>query len=171
MQSEEQFEEFQPEMIPRRGELVAWALATIVTVTWIIVVVTGNPVTLPLSLLALFLLFSGAAISMGNWMDRSTRLIIGPQDISFKNGLRNVRLRWEEIQQVKVVPSNWGKRVSVIGIRSHFEFRTLGEVKVSGELKGRVGFLAGETILERILAAGNFGIVKQEGIGMVYSRD
>lgn len=170
MQSEKEFEEFQPELIPRRGEIVSWGLALVVTVTWIIVAVSGKPVITPLPLLALFLVFSGVAISMGNWMDRRTRIITGMHEIAFENGLRHVRLRWEEIQQVKVFPSNWGKRVSVIGSECHFEYRTLGKVQVSGEVKGQVGFLAGDIILERILTAGNLGTVKQEGTGKVYSR-
>lgn len=43
----------------------------------------------------------------------------------------------------------------MIGPKAHFEFRTLGEVKVQGEVKGRLGFAEGEQILHTLVEAGN----------------
>lgn len=116
-------------------------------------VATGNRAPGSVPFLAIVLLLAALSISLGNWMDRRTRLELLPDGVHFKNGLRDVRLSWDEIRQVQVYPGRWGKRVSVIGPAAHFEFRTLGEVSVQGETKGRLGFTQGERILQRILEA------------------
>jgi len=49
---------------------------------------------------------------------------------------------------LQVIPSAWGKKVRVIGENGHFDFRTLGEVRLQGEVKGRLGFEKAKRILE-----------------------
>jgi hypothetical protein len=153
MQAPSQIQEFHPELTSRRGELIAWGSTLLVAIGWVVLAVTGNRVPGSVPFLGFLLLLAALSISLGNWMDRRTRLQLGLEGISFQNGLRRVHLKWDEIRQVQVYPSKWGQRVSVIGPDSHFEFRTLGEVKVQGEVKGRMGFAEGERILQQILAA------------------
>ena len=146
-----QLQEFHPELNSRRGELIAWGSTLLVAAGWVVLVVSGNRVPGSVPLLGILLLLAALSISLGNWMDRQTCLRLEPGGVSFQNGLRTVRLDWEQIRQVQVYPGKWGKRVSVIGPDSHFEFRTLGEVTVQGEVKGRLGFVEGERILQKIL--------------------
>ncbi|HEX9618138.1 MAG TPA: hypothetical protein VGA03_12065 [Anaerolineales bacterium] len=148
-------QEFRPERIPRRGELVAWACTLLVGGGWFWLARSGQGVNLMVPLLAIPLLLAALSISLGNWMDRATRLQLSREGIAFQNGLRRVRLAWDEIQQVQVTPAHWGKRVEVVGVETHFRFYTLGEVKMAGRVKGRTGFAAGELILKRILERGN----------------
>jgi hypothetical protein len=145
--------EFRPELTSRRGELIAWGSTLLVAAGWAVLAATGNRVPGSVPFLGVLLLLAALSISLGNWMDRQTRLQLGPQGIFFQNGLRRVHLQWDEIRQVQVYPGKWGQRVSVIGPNSHFEFRTLGEVTVQGEVKGRMGFVEGEGILREILDA------------------
>lgn len=142
---------YRPELIPRRGEMIAWASAGLVCLGWLVLLLTGKPVPGSLGFLAVFLILAGASISLGNWMDRQTVLTLDSEGVSFKNGLRNVRLTWEEINRVEIYPSNWGARARVIGKHAHFAFRKLGVVNVGGEEKGRIGFGEGEEIVSRIV--------------------
>ena len=109
-------------------------------------------------------------------MDRNTVLCIKKDRISYKNGLRNVEIRWENIQQVQVLPAQWGKKAHVIADQAHFQFQMLGEVKVLGEVKGRVGFPEGDLILEEIILHGKLHEIHppeqdQSDIGVYYARD
>jgi hypothetical protein len=156
-------QEFRPEPIPRRGELVAWACTLLVSGAWYWMARNGQGVHPAIPLLAIPLLLAALSISLGNWMDRVTRLRMSREGIAFQNGLRNVQLGWDEIRQVQVMPANWGKRVEVLGEKAHFRFYTLGEVKMAGQVKGRTGFSAGEQILMRILERGNLRQRTQTG--------
>ena len=144
--------EYHPELISRRGELIAWIAASITLVGWLILQFTSTPVFFGLKILALLLFLAALSISLGNWMDRQTVLRIESNAIYFENGLRKVDLGWEEITRVEVIPSTWGNKVRVLGEKSHFDFRMLGEVKLQNEVKGRLGFEKGAEILETILA-------------------
>jgi hypothetical protein len=77
---------------------------------------------------------------------------------------------WDEIEQVQVFNSSWGKKVRVIGGEQHFDFRTLGELTVSGEVKSRMGFREGEKILSLILAKSGLRQVEQSGNSYYYAR-
>jgi hypothetical protein len=157
-------QEFRPEPIPRRGELIAWVCTLLVGAAWFILARSEQGVNWMVPILAIPLLLVALSISLGNWVDRSTRLRLGREGVAFQNGLRRVRLAWNEIRQVQVTPGPWGKRVEVLGPDSHFRFYTLGEVKMAGQVKGRTGFAAGEMILNRILEKSNLRQGTESGI-------
>ena len=147
--------ELRPERLSRRGEMIAWGLALLVAAGWLVLVLSRQHVLPAVPILTGILALSGASISLGNWMDRRTSIRISAEGIHFTNGLRDASFRWREIRQAQVFPSTWGSKVSVIGPTGHFEFRTLGEVKVQGDVKGRMGFAQGEQILQHVLARAN----------------
>ena len=121
--------------------------------------------------LMLFLLLAGMSISLGNWMDRRTVIRIDPNGIVFQNGVRNVGLAWREVKELRVLPTRWGKKVQVFGERVFFEFRTLGEVKIGGDLKGRVGFMEGEEIMQEIILQSQLLVIKESGENYYYARE
>lgn len=162
--------EFQPERLPRRGEIIAWMLTGFAAAAWLILSRMGEPIFFAFKLLAILIAFSALAISLGNWMDRQTRLILKDDGIFFENGLRKVHLGWQEIHQVEVVPSSWGRKVRVLGQTGHFDFRTLGEVWLEGEVKGRMGFEKGEEILREILEKTHLKETTGPGNSRNYSR-
>ncbi len=161
---------FHPELTSRRGELIAWGVTLLVGAAWILLLSTGREVHFAVPFLAVVLLLAALSISLGNWMDRRTLLRIDDGGIAFRNGLRDVRLAWERIKQVQVLPARWGKKVQVVGEEAngqsaHFDFLTLGEVKVLGEVKGRIGFREGDRILEQILERSGLHRVDKEHAG------
>lgn len=162
--------EFRPELLSRRGEVTAWGLALVVGATWLALIWLRHPVSPAVPILEAFLLLSALFISLGNWVDRHTQIKISESGVLFRNGLREVELSWPEIIQVRVLPGGWGKKVEVVGDRLHFQFRTLGEVKMQGDVKGRMGFSDGDEILSTILSKSGLEATKQAGGGVTYGR-
>ena len=163
-------EEFHPQLLSRQGEVTAWVTALLVCVTWIVLSATNYSVHPAIPFLAIILLFIAMGISLGNWMDRRTYIQIFPDRIHYENGLRRSTMNWEDVRQVQILPSNWGKKVRVIGQTQHFDFRTLGEVKVQGEIKGQMGFAEGEYILNHILEQSGLKLTNQTGNTYYYAR-
>jgi hypothetical protein len=174
-------QEYRPERISRRGEAFAWGAALLVVAAGLVLYASGNPIGWLIPFLGAFLAAAGAGISLGNWMDRKTRLRLEPGGISYTNGLRRVRFRWEQIDQVRVLPAPWGKKVQVFGERApgqglpregaYFAFTTLGEVKMQGRTLGRVGFVEGGFILMTILEQAGLHLARREDIDHQGSRE
>jgi hypothetical protein len=90
MDSGQDIKEFRPELIPRRGEAIAWLGTLIVAVAIAILVVTGNRVSFWLLILGVPLALVSIGISLGNWMDRHTVMQLSEQGVRYRNGLRRV---------------------------------------------------------------------------------
>jgi len=168
--TDQSFQEYQPELVSRRGEALAWVSTLLVALGIIILILSGQGLSWLVVLLQVILLVSAAIISLGNWSDRKTVLRLTDHGIDFRNGLRRVQLNWSEVKEVRATPSPWGKKVQVYGEKNHFSFRTLAEVTVRGELKGRFGFVRGEEILREIVLRSNLEIMDDIGVGYYYVR-
>lgn len=167
--SESETREFRPELLPRRGEWTAWALTLVASVgMWFLN--RNGYIPAWAWIFWIFLLFSGASISLGNWLDRSTVIRLDAGGIRFENGLRRVRLDWQEVQKVAVLPARWGKAVQVIGEKKHFGFKTLGEVRFQGEMRGRTGFSDGQAILDKILREAGLVLIEESNNAYYYAR-
>jgi hypothetical protein len=168
--SESKNREFRPELLPRRGEWTAWTLTVAASVgMWFLNRSGYIPVWA--WIFWAFLLFSGVSISLGNWLDRSTLIRLESDGIRFENGLRRVQLSWDEVQKIVVMPARWGKKVQVIGEKSHFGFKTLGEVHFQGELRGKTGFSGGQAILDLILRETELVLVEESNNAYYYARN
>jgi hypothetical protein len=167
--------EYRPELASRRGEWIAWGCALLCGAAWLILLWSSQPISLILPILTGFLLLVALSISLGNWVDRHTVLRLDSEGVAFENGLRRVSLKWDEIQQVRVVPAQWSEKVQVFGPRSYFAFHTLGQVKFQGETRGQVGFKAGKHILETIIACSHLSSRPLESakgpVGSYYGRE
>jgi hypothetical protein len=161
--------EFHPVLLPRRGEWTAWVLTLAATIGMWFLNRSGYIPAWAWIFWA-FLLFSGVSISLGNWLDRNTVIWLEAGGVRFENGLRRVRLSWREIQKVAVLPTRLGKSVQVIGEKSHFGFKTLGEVQYQGEMRGRTGFPEGKTILDVILGKAGLDLVEESNNAYYYAR-
>jgi hypothetical protein len=162
--------EYRPELLPRRGEWTAWGLAVVTGLSLIPLRLSIGTIPAVAWFFWGLLMFSAASVSLGNWMDRRTRLGLGPSGVSFSNGLRNAQLAWDEIREVAVLPARFGKQVRVLGQLAHFEFRLLSAVEFQGETRGRFGFAAGQEILEAIIAAAGLKKISDDAGGAYYSR-
>lgn len=165
MDSGQDIKEFRPELIPRRGEAIAWLGTLIVAVAIAILVVTGNRVSFWLLILGVPLALVSIGISLGNWMDRHTVMQLSEQGVRYRNGLRRVEFGWNDIREVRVLPAQWGKKVQVFSEGSYFGFHTLGEVSAHGKSLGRTGFKEGEQILKMILDQADLKLVQQVDVG------
>ena len=161
---------FHPELLPRKGEFVAWGLTLITTIVWLVLTFLNSTNILLIFLLFLVFMFSAIIISLGNWMDRRTTIKILQEELIYHDGLREIRLSWEYITKVEVFPSNWGKKVRVLGVSRRFSFRTLGEVTMGGELKGLLGFKDGEKILRTIIQRSGLVLINSEEDYLIYIR-
>jgi hypothetical protein len=161
--------EFRPELLPRRGEWTAWALALAASAgMWFLH--RDGYIPAWAWIFWFFLIFSSVSISLGNWLDQTTVIWLEADGVRFENGLRRVRLGWHEVQKVAVLPARWGKSVQVIGERSHFGFKTLGEVQFQGEVRGRTGFSKGQVILDFILHETGLVLVEESNNAYYYAR-
>ena len=156
--------EFRPELMPRKGEFNAWALAVGLGIGLYLAISTWPDLPGFLWIFEGVMIFSALAISLGNWMDRRTVLRLDADGIAFDNGLRSVRLGWPEVQNVAVVETRSGKRIQVQAERSHFTFKTLTVMSMFGQ-SVRSGFAAGQEILDMILKSSNMKLTKEaEGV-------
>jgi len=165
----ESTQEFHPELLSRKGERNAWILATVGIVAYLLLLGFSQPSTLYLAMV-IFLLVSAFFISLSNWIDRKTKLILDPEGIKFQNGLRNVALSWDQINKVSVIQDRWGERVHVYGNRNYFSFRTLADVKIQGKVRGQLGFLDGQEILAQILKSSALILTEEDDQGHYYAR-
>ncbi|PWH18871.1 MAG: hypothetical protein DDG59_04785 [Anaerolineae bacterium] len=161
---------FTPELAPRSGERNAWILAFLMLVLWLVFRLTPWELPFTLQVLVIFTLGAALLISFGNWVERNTLLAIGEQGVRFENGLRKVSLAWTEIEEVRVRPAVWGKRVQVRGKGTRFDFHTLGEVKYKGAIQAKTGFAQGEEIVRQIVLNSGLRIADQLSDEVVYTR-
>ncbi len=163
--------EFQPERFSRRGEATAWGLAVIALAAWAWTAWRGLETPSVLPFVAGFCVLAGLAISLTNWVDRHTRLRIDETGVRFENGLRRVQMGWEEIQEMRVFPSNLGDQVRVMGGNTFFTFRTLGEARMGEQVRGRMGFAEGEHIANHIRQKARLTRVQETRAGYRYSKE
>lgn len=157
MLQEEQI--FTPELLPRQGERNAWILAVLASLALFLLNWQG---VVPFFswIFVIFLVVSALSISLGNWMDRHTRLHLSRVGIAFENGLRRADLEWAQINEIRILPARWGEQIHVIGEKAHFSFSTLGELQFQGQNRTKVGFAQGQEILREILKAS--GLTKKQ---------
>lgn len=161
--------EFRPELMPRKGEWLAWLASIGLFLGLFLGGERWGPLPFIYWAFAGFILFSALSISLGNWVDRRSVIRLGAEGIAFENGLRSVRLTWPEVQNVAVAPTRLGRRVQVQGAQSHFTFKTMSESAMGGQLM-RTGFADGQEILETILRECGMKL-KAEKDGMeIYAR-
>lgn len=165
MERQAEVQEYKPELAPRRGELIAWGCAVLLNGSWILLIAFNQPLSFWLPFLGLPMILIASGISLANWMDRKTTITIKLASIYFSNGLRHVLFNWQEIQEVRVLPAQWGKKVQVFGEHAYFGFQTLGEVEAYGRVLGRTGFVDGERILMQILKRAELGEARQVEVG------
>ncbi len=143
--------EFRPEPIPRRGEWTAWTLTIVTLAAGLFLRAQTGQMPVIATIFIGILLLSAVSISLSNWMDRNTVLTLNPKGVAFRNGLRDVSLWWAEVQEVQVFASQFGAKVHVMGPDSTFNFRTMSEVTYKGQVRGRMGFVQGDFIIQQIL--------------------
>ena len=160
---------YTPELLSRRGEYTAWALTLLAAIGLYFLSLRG-PLPFWAWFFVVFLAFSAASISLGNWMDRKTFIRLEAGGVTFENGLRKAYLNWDALKEVRTAPARWGTSVQVIGEQAHFAFSTLGEMQFQGQSRGRTGFVDGQFILDEIIRSAGLTKVTQNGQFCMYAR-
>jgi len=161
---------FRPETISRQGERNAWILTGFALIVELVMVWRFSRPLGWITLLAVFLLVSAIFISLSNWVDRKTVLILNPGGVEFHSKLRNAQLSWDQVEKVSVIKDRWGQRVHVSGAKTHFNFRMLSEVELRGKIGGKMGFPDGETILKEIINTSGLSLTENKGHDRYYAR-
>jgi hypothetical protein len=161
---------FYPEKLPSKGERVAWILTVTAGITWIILFALKITVLWIIPVIFMTFFLSSILIHMGNWIDRKTVISLNKNGLIFQDGLRNIEIEWGAVEKVEIFPSQWGKKVTVNGGGRRFNFRTLGVVELSGEIKGKIGFIEGEMILNTILERSQLSSVHKLANSYYYTR-
>ena len=161
---------FRPETISRQGERTAWILTGFAVIVELLLLWRFSRLPGWATLLTIFLLLSAVLISLGNWVDRKTILILEPDGVEFHNGLRNVTMRWDQVETVNVIADRWGQRVHISGTEGKFNFRMLSEVEIQGKVGGKMGFPKGETILKEIIHTSGLSLVDNKDQDRYYAR-
>ena len=162
--------EFRPELISRQGERNAWGLAIVTIVVWLVFRARIPTFGTAILVFAILLTLSAALISLSNWVDRKSTLILNADSVTFRSPLRDVSLSWDQIQKVRVIADRLGERVHVSGTESRFNFRTLSIVEHKGEVRGQMGFTQGEEILNQILKSAGLHEIPENDNGHYYAR-
>ena len=110
---------YTPEIQSRRSELIAWGLAG-ASLVGLLLLNLGGMIYFWAMIFVAFMFFAAMSISLGNWMDRQTKLVIDDDGVSYTNGLRHVRLDWPFIRNVTTYPARWGEKVQVLGEKGAF---------------------------------------------------
>jgi hypothetical protein len=161
---------FRPETISRKGERNAWLLTGFALIVELVLFWRLSTFPGWITVFGFIMLLSAIFISLSNWVDRKTILILEPGGVKFRNGLRNVQLNWDQIKKVSVIEDRWGYRVHVTGSEASFNFRMLSEIEFRGKIGGQMGFPEGETILKEIIQASGLGLDKSDDHGHYYAR-
>lgn len=162
--------EYRPDLLPRRGEWNAWALTLLTGVLLVPLRMALGVVPVLAWVLWAVLLLSALTISLGNWADRHTVLRLEAGGLFYSNGLRRVRLPWEDVQKLVVFTDRLGQQAQVVGARSRFGFRLLSTMTYPAGSSARFGFARGQEIVETIVAAAGLSRRQEDGGGVIYSR-
>lgn len=164
--------EYKPILVSRRPEISAWLL-TICLVFLVVFSDFQGLTRVGLYLLLVFIGLSALMMSLGNWIDRHTALVIDHQGVRYSNGARGVSLTWGDISRVEVIPTRFGDRIIISSENDGFRYQSLGKITMNNKISGQVGFEEGEQILAVILEQSGLSDVpaRQSGRGYYYSRD
>jgi len=162
--------EFRPEKVSRTGEIITWMLAVITVITLVFLWSQNAGVSFWQVSFAVLMIAAAGGSSLSSWMDRSTVLILKPEGVHFRNGLRDVSVDWDDVEELQVFPSRYGSRVNVFGSQSHFNFRTMVEVTTRGGKSNSMGFSQGEFITQQIIQNSGLQETGQNDRARYYAR-
>jgi hypothetical protein len=157
---------FRPVAPPRRGELLAFIFAGgLILVVLLRAMVMSEISYLPLFLAGLFLL-AAILIAYGNWMERNTWIRIDADGVVFHKPIREINMRWDEIEELRSSRYRGGWSVMVTGGISRFIFHS--EIRMQSSFGGevRTGFPQGEHVAAVIRK--NAGLGDPEYVGEVW---
>lgn len=163
-------QEYRPLLLTRRSELVSWIITGITLFGWLYFRQNIPALTNLMLVFFALALFTALGSSYGNWMDRSTVLRVSPDGLAYRNGLQNIQMPWQDIQEMHLLESRLGRKVHLIGSRRQFSFRMMSELQAFGRQREQTGFAKGEEIVDAILQFSGLSLKNDSGSGKYYAR-
>ena len=163
-------QEYRPLLLSRRSELVTWIITVISVFGWFYFRQYIPALTNLMLVFFALALFTALGSSYGNWMDRKTVLRLSQEGLAYRNGLQNIQMPWQDIQEMHLLESRLGRKVHLIGSRRQFSFRMQSDLQAFGRSKEQTGFEKGEEIVEKILKFSALSLKNDAGAGKYYAR-
>jgi hypothetical protein len=160
---------YRPALLSRRTEVIGWILFVLALVG---ALVSGRYTQLPtwVYIGAGVSFIVAAGLSLGSWMDRRTVLEFWEEDLEFRNGLRNIKLGWRDVQSMQLRRSPMGDGVQVSGGRGRFKFTVSGGVRLPDTRQGRFGFANGDEIIKEIVRRSGLSLMSHNNSGHYCAR-
>lgn len=133
--------QFTPQPTPRSAEITLWILTLTAGAAWLWMLSRASAFAPMLGTLFAVLTFLGLALALNNWMEQRTGLELTGDGITYTNGLRTVRLNWQDVEQIAVQVMRNGRIVRLQGSAQHIQFR----------IESTGGFADGQHILTLLL--------------------
>jgi hypothetical protein len=135
---------FAPARPHRRGEVIAWLCAAGVGIAIGIINLRGGTITSVSIFLLIFFLGAGILISLGNWMDANTQVVVAQRELTYQNPLRTAVMPWESITSLEATSARGGWRAVVEDQQTRFAFTTAVKVRVGSRVAILGGFPHGD---------------------------
>ncbi|TAK14220.1 MAG: hypothetical protein EPO32_02555 [Anaerolineae bacterium] len=156
----------------RRPELMSWGLAVLLFGMLAIARPEAQVVIFGAWALGLFFGLSALVMTLGNWLERNTLMILRLNGITLRQPVQSVMLNWQEVDRVEVQQGPNGERVFVRGGERHFSYRPATRVEIRGKIRDQYGFENSEKILKTILTMAKLpNTPSQLANGYSYARD
>lgn len=114
---------FEPASASRRGELIAWGSAVVIGLLLTIFYFVTREIQCLTA--GLFIFFLGAAIliTFGLWVDSKTFANVSPEGLQYKSPFRDVKLQWDQVEEVRAMEAGTVWRVVILGAGRYFRIR------------------------------------------------
>ena len=133
-----------PVPVSRRGEGFAWLSAGLAALGSLILTLRGGQLPDVGIGLVIVLVLAAGLITLGNWLDRRTRIELLEQRVLYHSPLRQVNLPYADIQRLTASRLRDAWRVGVVGPDRGFTFRTGTTLRFAGMDRLTYGFAGGE---------------------------
>lgn len=164
--------EFKPNPGSRRPEWLSWSLAALLAGLAVWLGTSGGPAVFGAWALCAYFGLSALVMSLGNWVERNTRLTLREAGLTFRRPFQTVEMAWDEIRRIEVRKGPVGGRIFVTGGTDRFSLRLAHQVEIRGRIRDRYGFAESELIVQTMIEKAN---LKREPMpfdgGTYYGRD
>lgn len=154
---------YQPVLADRRGELIAWLLATGSAAGTILHSLRLAELSVWGLGLTVFLILTGATITFANWLDRRTWIRLTSAAIEYSSPLRKQGMDWADICRLDASRVGNGWRITVRSEDGQFSFRTSSSLRFGSSPEFRLGFPEGEGIARTVRLQAGLSHPIQEG--------
>ena len=118
---------FQPAATSRKGELIAWGSALAIGFVLAIFYFTAREIQCLAGGLFIFFLGAGLLITFGLWVDSRTIAKVTAQYLHYKSPFRDLKLEWNQVEEVRAINAGSVWRVVIIGNNKYFRIRVRGD--------------------------------------------